>query len=85
MALVPQTKSSEIPLEMVEALDVVVDGWLLLLPESKRHVMSGDGTIDELMFQAHKGVHAYVPFRPSYSPISCSYPTVCRARVHASR
>lgn len=36
----------------------MVDGWFLLLPESKRQVMNEDGIIDELLFQAQLGLHA---------------------------
>lgn len=43
---------------MVEAADSMVDGWFLLLPESKRQAMGEDGTIDELLFQAQLGLHA---------------------------
>ena len=44
---------------VVDAFDAVADGWLMLLPEGKRCVMN-DGTMDEVMFFAHMGLHAYV-------------------------
>ncbi|ROT38961.1 hypothetical protein SODALDRAFT_358796 [Sodiomyces alkalinus F11] len=37
---------------LIDAVDAIIDGWLLLLPESKRHVMTKEGVVDELMFQA---------------------------------
>ncbi|KAK7964347.1 hypothetical protein PG988_011321 [Apiospora saccharicola] len=42
---------------VIQEIDTVIDGWLHLLPESKREVMSESGEIDELMFQAHMLVH----------------------------
>lgn len=53
----PEAKTCP-PVDLVEAVDAVVDGWLLLLPESKRSVLSKDGEIDELMFFAHMTIHA---------------------------
>ncbi|KAK6836826.1 hypothetical protein PG987_007321 [Apiospora arundinis] len=52
----PLTKPHGSALIMQE-IDTVIDGWLHLLPESKREVMSESGDIDELMFQAHMLVH----------------------------
>ena len=46
------------PLDVVEAVDAASDGWLRLLPESKRRVMSDDGEIDELAFLALMALHA---------------------------
>ena len=43
---------------VAEMIDVVIEGWLLLLPESKRQILSRDGEFDELMFQANMGIHA---------------------------
>ncbi|KAK8062192.1 C6 zinc finger domain protein [Apiospora hydei] len=42
---------------VIQEFDTVIDGWLHLLPESKREVISENGEIDELMFQAHMLVH----------------------------
>jgi hypothetical protein len=42
----------------VESLAVATEGWLLLLPESKRSTNLKDGERDELMFQAHMTMHA---------------------------
>lgn len=43
--------------QSLEEVDAVADGWFLLLPESKKHVLSADGEVDELMFQANMAVH----------------------------
>jgi hypothetical protein len=43
---------------VVEMMDVVIEGWWLLLPESKRQILSRNGEFDELMFQANMAVHA---------------------------
>lgn len=42
----------------LETVDTVIDGWLLLLPESKRQIFSRNGQFDELMFQANMAIHA---------------------------
>lgn len=42
----------------LETVDTVIEGWLLLLPESKRQILSRDGEFDELMFQANMAIHA---------------------------
>lgn len=60
MTLASQDKSPSVSEKGVDAVDAIVEGWFLLLPESKRQVMGKDGVIDELMFQAHMGLHAYV-------------------------
>ncbi|RVX71521.1 hypothetical protein B0A52_05093 [Exophiala mesophila] len=50
---------SERSSQMVLAeVDAVVDGWLLLLPDSKRQIISKSGEVDELMYQAHMAIHA---------------------------
>lgn len=43
-------------LETVTAMDSVVDGWLLLLPESKQ-ILSSTGEVDELLFLAKMWMH----------------------------
>jgi len=43
---------------VAEMIDVVIEGWLLLLPESKRQILSRNGEFDELMFQANMAIHA---------------------------
>ncbi|KAJ6780038.1 hypothetical protein PWT90_01210 [Aphanocladium album] len=49
----PQKKPSDI----LHVVDSVLDSWMLLLPKSKKQVMSRNGDIDELMFQAHLLIH----------------------------
>lgn len=58
MDVASQGTSAKISTVVVEAVDSMVDGWFLLLPESKRLVMDEDGIIDELLFQAQLGLHA---------------------------
>ncbi|SPO06051.1 related to C6 transcription factor [Cephalotrichum gorgonifer] len=54
------TTSLEISVKVAEEVDAIVDGWDLLLPESKRQVMGKDGVVDELMFQAQMGISASI-------------------------
>ncbi|KAK7455359.1 hypothetical protein Landi51_02562 [Colletotrichum acutatum] len=49
----PRLVAREDSTRMIEEADSIIDGWSLLLPEDRRHVMSKTGEIDELMFQAH--------------------------------
>jgi hypothetical protein len=60
LAATPPNKKTCPPIELVEAVDAMIDGWLLLLPESKRPLMKDDGQMDELLFTAHMSIHAYV-------------------------
>lgn len=46
------------PHKMLEAVDAIIDGWLLLLPDSKRDGFSKSGEVDELIFQATMALHA---------------------------
>ena len=41
-----------------ELLAVAIEGWSLLLPESKKAAHLKEGAADELMFQAHMNVFA---------------------------
>ena len=41
-----------------ESLAVAIEGWSLLLPESKKAAHLKEGVADELMFQAHMNVFA---------------------------
>lgn len=45
---------------MLQAADSMLDGWLLLLPDAPKHVMSKEGEIDELLYQAFMVVNVYV-------------------------
>lgn len=51
-----QSDGSPTP-ETVGAIDAVVDGWLLLLPEAKQ-IWDSSGEIDELMYFATMWIHA---------------------------
>ncbi|KAF4964999.1 hypothetical protein FSARC_7133 [Fusarium sarcochroum] len=42
---------------IIQSADSIIDAWLLLLPKAQKPVLQKDGTIDELMFQAHLLVH----------------------------
>ncbi|KAK8112579.1 hypothetical protein PG984_013105 [Apiospora sp. TS-2023a] len=57
---------------VIQEIDTVIDGWLHLLPESKREVMSESGEIDELMFQAHMLVHTLVTTNMHIQPTSAT-------------
>ncbi|KAL7896819.1 hypothetical protein HDV63DRAFT_405351 [Trichoderma sp. SZMC 28014] len=62
---------------VLESVDSIVEGWLLLLPESKRDIFSADGQIDELLFQATMALHAttvglHRPFSNcAFDPLEC--------------
>ncbi|KEF53212.1 uncharacterized protein A1O9_10660 [Exophiala aquamarina CBS 119918] len=43
---------------VLETVDAVIDGWMLLLPKSKRQILSKNGEFDEIMFQANMAIHA---------------------------
>ncbi|KAJ3498330.1 hypothetical protein NLG97_g1202 [Lecanicillium saksenae] len=45
------------PSDILHVVDSVLDSWMMLLPKSKKQVMSRNGEIDELMFQAHLLIH----------------------------
>ncbi|EFY94996.1 Zn(2)-Cys(6) zinc finger domain protein [Metarhizium robertsii] len=60
MAATPPDRKTSPPIELVEAVDAMIDGWLLLLPECKRPLMSKTGEMDELLFYAHMSIHAYM-------------------------
>ncbi|KAG5805501.1 hypothetical protein H9Q71_009905 [Fusarium xylarioides] len=42
---------------IIQSADSAFDAWLLLLPKNKKPVLKADGTIDEMMFQAHLLIH----------------------------
>lgn len=44
-------------MHVLQRIDSILNGWLLLLPKEKKQVMSKDGDLDELMFQAHLLIH----------------------------
>lgn len=55
---VPWQSDGSPTLEVVATIDSVIDGWLLLLPESKQQAMNSGGEIDELLYFANMWVHA---------------------------
>ncbi|KAL6897517.1 fungal-specific transcription factor domain-containing protein [Trichoderma evansii] len=63
--------------KVLESVDSIIEGWVLLLPESKRDIFSADGQIDELLFQAMMALHAttvglHRPFSNcAFDPLEC--------------
>ncbi|RFU80348.1 c6 zinc finger domain-containing [Trichoderma arundinaceum] len=63
--------------KVLESVDSIIEGWLLLLPESKRDIFSADGQVDELVFQAMMALHAttvglHRPFSNcEFDPLEC--------------
>jgi hypothetical protein len=45
---------------IVDSADSIIEGYLLLLPEERKQVISKSGEMDELMFQAIMAINAYV-------------------------
>jgi hypothetical protein len=56
----PKRATREDSEAIIQSADSAFDAWLLLLPKDKKPVLKQDGTIDELMFQAHLLIHVYV-------------------------
>lgn len=46
------------PEESVDKVEALLSNWRLHLPESKRHCLARDGSLDEMMFQAFMINHA---------------------------
>ncbi|PNP85442.1 hypothetical protein FNYG_01271 [Fusarium nygamai] len=53
----PKRATREHSEAIIQSADSAFDAWLLLLPKDKKPVLKADGTIDELMFQAHLLIH----------------------------
>ncbi|RAL06955.1 putative C6 transcription factor [Aspergillus homomorphus CBS 101889] len=53
----PRNTVKEDSTRVIQTADSILDGWLLLLPQSRKQLMSKTGEIDELMFQAHLLIH----------------------------
>ncbi|KAK2688846.1 hypothetical protein QWA68_012098 [Fusarium oxysporum] len=53
----PKRATREDSEAIIQSADSAFDAWLLLLPKDKKPVLKQDGTIDELMFQAHLLIH----------------------------
>ncbi|KFY29865.1 hypothetical protein V494_08424 [Pseudogymnoascus sp. VKM F-4513 (FW-928)] len=70
----------------LDAVDTMIDGWMLLVPESKAKVFSKSGEIDEHMFHAYMALHAAIVglhrpfsellFDPMEAISSCSSDTI---------
>lgn len=55
---VSETGAKEDSAHIIQVADSIINGWLILLPKSRKQVMNKAGEIDELMFQAQMIVHA---------------------------
>ena len=44
--------------ELVTSIDIAINNWLLHLPEQKQTPLTKDGSLDEMMFQAHMMTNA---------------------------
>lgn len=55
----PKFATKENSEDIIQSADSAFGAWLLLLPKDKKPVLKADGTIDELMFQAHLLIHVY--------------------------
>ncbi|KAJ5623843.1 hypothetical protein N7510_000152 [Penicillium lagena] len=53
----PKIAIKEDSMHVIQTADSILNGWLLLLPKSRKQVMSKTGEINELMFQAHLLIH----------------------------
>ncbi|KAL7941818.1 hypothetical protein V8C42DRAFT_333796 [Trichoderma barbatum] len=59
LSLPPNSSNTGSPSpKVLDSVDSIIEGWLLLLPESKRDIFSADGQVDELIFQAMMALHA---------------------------
>lgn len=52
---------------VLQGLDALVTNWWLHLPDCKRVLLREDGSVDEMLFQAHMVAHLCVAPRPSRS------------------
>ncbi|PYI04808.1 C6 zinc finger domain protein [Aspergillus sclerotiicarbonarius CBS 121057] len=57
MSTAPRVAVKEDSMQVIQAADSILDGWLLLLPKDRKQVMTKTGEVDELMFQAHLLIH----------------------------
>lgn len=57
ISVAPKVAASEDSPQILQGADSVINGWLLLLPKGQKQVMSKNGEVDELMFQAHLLIH----------------------------
>ncbi|KAF5982353.1 C6 transcription factor [Fusarium bulbicola] len=71
----PKRATREHSEAIIQSADSAFDAWLLLLPKDKKPVLKADGTIDELMFQAHLLIHVPLSdlrFNPVEKVSSCA-------------
>ncbi|KAF5680172.1 C6 transcription factor [Fusarium circinatum] len=71
----PKRATREHSEAIIQSADSAFDAWLLLLPRDKKPVLKADGTIDELMFQAHLLIHVPLSdlrFNPVEKVSSCA-------------
>ncbi|KAF5694769.1 C6 transcription factor [Fusarium denticulatum] len=64
----PKRATREHSEAIIQSADSAFDAWLLLLPKDKKPVLKADGTIDELMFQAHLLIHVCAREPPADTP-----------------
>ncbi|RAH67465.1 putative C6 transcription factor [Aspergillus aculeatinus CBS 121060] len=57
IATAPRNTVKEDSTRVIQTADSILDAWLLLLPPSRKQLMSKTGEIDELMYQAHLLIH----------------------------
>ncbi|KAH8433738.1 uncharacterized protein LDX57_011372 [Aspergillus melleus] len=60
LSAVPRCSGKRASLDIIQAADATVDGWLLLLPKEHKQVLAKTGEIDELIFQAHLLIHVSI-------------------------
>ncbi|KOS17061.1 hypothetical protein ESCO_005882 [Escovopsis weberi] len=78
--------------KFLEEVDALIHGWMLLVPETKSHVLTKNGEVDELLFYGYMALHATSAglhrsfsechVNPLEDMSSCSSPHVkdCQAR-----
>lgn len=57
ISITPKVAAAEDSTHLIQAVDCSLDGWRLLLPPERKNVMTENGEIDELMFQAQLLTH----------------------------
>ncbi|KAK1142648.1 hypothetical protein N8T08_007452 [Aspergillus melleus] len=60
ISAVPRCSGKTASLDIIQAADAAVDGWLLLLPKEHKQVLTKTGEIDEHIFQAHLLIHVSI-------------------------
>ncbi|KAJ5413622.1 hypothetical protein N7509_000249 [Penicillium cosmopolitanum] len=57
VSMAPKIAMKEDSMLVIQTADSILNGWLLLLPESRKQVMSKTGEVNELLFQANLLIH----------------------------